>query len=693
MTANIYEVQYGNRTPPRGKNNHEQQLYKEIYFLSFAVTMLYKRALKNDFATASKMINRSIDFNMNLLNSTFIAAFLILSTNFLWPMDAGSVLEQNIPHYDENSEKTLSFCGTRHWQSGALKQELLNTLKTVFNVDTFVETGTYFGNTAETAKNVFSEVHTIELSLDLFMQAQRKFLKSKNVFVYRGDSPVVLQEILPEISGRILFYLDGHYSGDDSARSDVNTPILKELSTIRAANKDQSIILINDMRLFQDSLYPENIRNTCLDGYPDLRAVVEAILAINPTYQICFLGDALLAYPQDTNISVTPLVRACAIQRLSISFPEFPESVLQTACDVIANATWQERYELIIYHDMFSNFELNSGYRSFSSMWYGLILLHDDYAETALEILKRAANHSPQRWCIDLALQKAKKQLGISDEVPIPLLYATLALNQKSFPFIAKQLDETEYSFYEDDQIFLTKFPFGSYSPTAVPEQGTFFINDIDDSIKNQLRSLTPWEKTIQLLIAKYIKPGTVALDIGSHIGTHTVTMSQCVGDSGTVFAFEPNKIIYRELCYNLAINNCKNVYPLRCAVGKSKSVIEVITSHPRNEGGSYVVELKGGQNAAVLLPLDALNLNNVSFIKVDVENMEADVLDGARETILRNRPVMLIEVQGNGERSYQLNENSSEMALISINKIERLGYRLHRVEYGCDYLAIPKEF
>jgi len=611
-------------------------------------------------------------------------------------MDASIVLDQNIPQCaqaNSSAAATLSFCGSRHRQSGALKQELLSTLKTAFKLGAFVETGTYVGESTEIAKNVFSEVHTIELSVDLFVHACQRFQHSQDIFLHHGDSPLVLKEILPNISERILFYLDAHYSGEETALSAVNTPILKELKVIRETKKDQSVILINDMRLFQNSLYPENIRNTCLEGYPDLRIIVEALLAINSTYQICFLGDALLAYPQDANISVTPLIRACAIQRLSVAFPEFPENALETASDIIAKSSWHERNELIIYHDMFSSFELNYGFRSFSSLWYGLLLLQDDEAETAMELLKHAASHSPQGWCIDLALQRAKKQLGISDEVPPSLLAAIITRNQKSFPFIANELNEAEFSLYEHDELFLSQFPFSFYSSIVVPTQGIFFINGIDDSIKNQLRTHQPWERENQLLIEQYTKPGTLALDIGSHIGTHTVTMSQCVGDKGTVFAFEPNKIIYRELCYNLAINDCANVHALRCAIGKSKSVIEVVSSHPRNQGGSYVVEQKGGQNAAVLLPLDALNLNNISFIKIDVENMEADVLDGAKETILRNRPVMLIEVQGNGERSVQLNENSSKMAVISINKIKNLGYRLQRVGNGCDYLAMPKEY
>jgi len=361
-------------------------------------------------------------------------------------MKPRSVLDQNIPQYTKTSEATLSFCGSRHRQTGSLKQELLSTLKNAFKLDAFVETGTYRGDTAEIARGVFPEVHTIELSVHLFTQACQRFQNSRDIFVHNGDAPIVLKEILPGISGRILFYLDGHYSGGETALSAVNTPILEELRVIRDTHKDQSVILIDDIRLFQNSLYPEKIKNTCMEEYPDLRSIVEALLAINPTYQVCFLGDALLAYPQDASISVTPLVRACAIHRLSASFPEFPKSAIEISNDIIGKASWHERNELVIYYDTFSDFELTFGFRSFSSLWYGLLLLKDGDAETAMDLLKHAANHSPPGWCIDVAIQRVKKQLGISDEVPPHFLATTLALNQKSFPFIANELSETEYS-------------------------------------------------------------------------------------------------------------------------------------------------------------------------------------------------------------------------------------------------------
>lgn len=167
--------------------------------------------------------------------------------------------------------------------------------------------------------------------------------------------------------------------------------------------------------------------------------------------------------------------------------------------------------------------------------------------------------------------------------------------------------------------------------------------------------------------------------------------MAKCVGENGLVFAFEPGRSIYRELVYNLDANDCRNTYPIRAAIGKTKSIVDVIVSHPRNEGGSYIINTQGGSNRAIQLPLDALNLNNVSFIKIDVENMEADVLDGAIATIMRNKPVMLIEIQGNGQRPVQLGENTEEMALISLEKIRKLGYNLIQLDNSADYLAFPE--
>jgi FkbM family methyltransferase len=271
------------------------------------------------------------------------------------------------------------------------------------------------------------------------------------------------------------------------------------------------------------------------------------------------------------------------------------------------------------------------------------------------------------------------------------LLENAVRVAQNGYEVLANFLDQDDSIIYESDFEYFKSFPFSSYNLVSVKTQGSFFINNVNDSIKNHLRKNLCWEPENKSLIMKYVKNGSIVLDIGAHIGTHTVTMSQCVGETGKVFAFEPSMKTYRELIYNLAANSCFNTYAIHAAIGKDKNIIDVVVSHPNNEGGSYVINSRGGTDRALQLPLDAFNFNNVSFIKIDVENMEADVLDGAVSTINRNKPVILIEIQGNGERPIQQNEDTKKMAVISRNKIKKLGYNLTYLG-GADYLAIPKD-
>ncbi len=270
------------------------------------------------------------------------------------------------------------------------------------------------------------------------------------------------------------------------------------------------------------------------------------------------------------------------------------------------------------------------------------------------------------------------------------IILRTLTLYDHGFSYLHPFLKEDQMEgVYSADKEFIKSFPFVDYNQIYIQDQGNFFIDSINDTIKNILRSGQPWDLTAKMIIETYAKSGSVAIDIGAHIGTHTVTMSECVGPQGSVFAFEPNRKIFRELCYNLSVNHCLNVHPMHCAIGKEQGLIQVIVSHPHNEGGCYVIRDVGGSNTAPMIRLDDLQLSNISFIKIDVENMEADVIEGAVDTIKRCRPIILVEIQGNGERPLQLGEDSNAMRDVSMKKIQDLGYSLQPV-VGVDYLAFP---
>jgi hypothetical protein len=330
--------------------------------------------------------------------SRLLIFFLFISINCF--SSNATFLNKNvhIPSSDE-APYVVSFCTTRSLDNGSLKISLLSQLKIIFNIGSFVETGTYLGDTTLEAAQIFDQVDTIELSKELYLKAFRRLGIWKNVGVHFGNSEEILKSLLPNIHKRILFYLDGHYSGHVTARGSLDTPVIKELQAIEEAKKADSIILVDDIRLFQDSCFPEKskILNLGLETYPDLKEVIIAILRINPSYQICFLGDALLAFPRDQQICVSPVMRACALHRLGYLL-ELSEEELKNADQVIGNAESDEKKELGIYYQTYAPFELDYGYRSYASLWYALILREAGHEEQALLLLKKTAENSLPNW-------------------------------------------------------------------------------------------------------------------------------------------------------------------------------------------------------------------------------------------------------------------------------------------------------
>lgn len=233
---------------------------------------------------------------------------------------------------------------------------------------------------------------------------------------------------------------------------------------------------------------------------------------------------------------------------------------------------------------------------------------------------------------------------------------------------------------------YLKGFPYYRYEIFEVPELGSFYLDDVPDGIKTHLRKGIYWEKSIGLHIGRYTLPGTIAVDLGAHIGIHTITMSRRVGPKGLVVAFEPQKKIYREHIYNLRLNNCSsNVISFPYAVGDTYDFIEMDKPNSENEGGTSIGR---GGDKALMIPLDSLNLNNVSCIKIDVERYELKVLQGSLETLSRNMPVIIFEILGNHDLDTCTGDVKKEYETI-VSTLTGLGYSVLRI-FGNDFIAFP---
>ncbi|TSA31401.1 MAG: hypothetical protein D4R65_11260 [Verrucomicrobiaceae bacterium] len=130
---------------------------------------------------------------------------------------------------------------------------------------TFVETGTFRGDTIAFLEPYFDSLYSVELSMEFYLAAQKRFEAMRDkIHIHQGDSAIELAGILMQVRGRTLVWLDAHCSGKDTARGETDTPIMAELELIGRQSLDKHIILIDDTRGF--GIDP---------AYPDLQAIAD----------------------------------------------------------------------------------------------------------------------------------------------------------------------------------------------------------------------------------------------------------------------------------------------------------------------------------------------------------------------------------------------------------------------------------
>lgn len=137
------------------------------------------------------------------------------------------------------------------------KQRMVLEYAKKYNIDTLVETGTYFGDMVCAMKDEFKSIYSIELSDFFYKNAVRQFRHYKNINIMHGDSGDVLSKLIQVLNGPALFWLDGHFSGGNTALGVDYTPVIKELENIFKSKFD-NVIIIDDARCFDsDPFYPK----------------------------------------------------------------------------------------------------------------------------------------------------------------------------------------------------------------------------------------------------------------------------------------------------------------------------------------------------------------------------------------------------------------------------------------------------
>ena len=119
---------------------------------------------------------------------------------------------------------------------------------------TWIETGTYLGDTTSKLAKIARRVISIEPQPELSAFASTRLKRCKNVEIVNDTSESCIAKVLNRISGPTCFWLDGHYSGDVTFQGSEISPILVELSAIsKFLESNEAVIFVDDFRLFVNS--------------------------------------------------------------------------------------------------------------------------------------------------------------------------------------------------------------------------------------------------------------------------------------------------------------------------------------------------------------------------------------------------------------------------------------------------------
>jgi hypothetical protein len=171
---------------------------------------------------------------------------------------------------------------------------LVAALKKVLPLDVFVETGTFRGDTVELVKDLFREIHTVELSPEYYEAARSRFQEQANINLVCGDSAAVLATWASGLHGKsVLYFLDAHWCvADNTAGEASQCPLLDEMRGIGQLNPE-SLVVIDDARLF---LAPPPAPHE-ISQWPDFTEVLDALRTLSPIHRVMVLNDNIVFYP------------------------------------------------------------------------------------------------------------------------------------------------------------------------------------------------------------------------------------------------------------------------------------------------------------------------------------------------------------------------------------------------------------
>jgi FkbM family methyltransferase len=206
-------------------------------------------------------------------------------------------------------------------------------------------------------------------------------------------------------------------------------------------------------------------------------------------------------------------------------------------------------------------------------------------------------------------------------------------------------------------------------------------------------------------VIREFSRPGSCCIDVGANVGAHTLLLAKLVAPHGRVYAFEPGPPIHARLERNVQLNpEIASVIVVERLGLSDRPGVLCLNEESHNRGNAHLLDEDG-------VRVDVVTLDSyfaqrpvrspISFIKIDVEGMELEVLRGARELLVRHRPAVYFETMPGSRARYMRMHGEDPFELLA-HFFSELGYslfdtapngsrrRVTPAKFGKNTLAIP---
>jgi FkbM family methyltransferase len=235
-----------------------------------------------------------------------------------------------------------------------------------------------------------------------------------------------------------------------------------------------------------------------------------------------------------------------------------------------------------------------------------------------------------------------------------------------------------------------------------------YYITNKNDCIQGHLINGIQWNNEILEYILGKIKEDNLKhfVNIGSHIGTVSLKVSKFIEKVSCIEAYPPT---YKHLCCNIKLNNIQNISTYNVGVGNTKGNIyfmseemicpkENINRVKNNSGGMHSFtenDIKNNTRSSELCDkkivgksdlFNSMDIDHFDIMLVDIEGCEYNFLQGGKEKIEKNMPIIIIEIWDNEKRR---NENMKETREEVIQFILSMNYEMIK-QVDDDFIFSP---